>query len=39
MFSGKDRKEDIHQFSENLVLRGWNYHTTATTARKTVARV
>ena len=38
MFSGKDRKEDIHQFSENLVLRGWNYHTTAETARKTVAK-
>lgn len=36
MFSGKDRKEDIHQFSENLVLRGWNYHTTTATARKTV---
>ncbi len=38
MFSGRDRKEDIHQFSENLVLRGWNYHTTTATARKTVVR-
>ena len=38
MFSGKDRKEDVHQFSENLVLRGWNYHTTAETARKTVVK-
>ncbi len=38
MFSGKDRKEDIHQYSENIVLRGWNYHTTATTARKVVMK-
>ena len=38
MFSGKDRKEDIYQFSENLVLRGWNHHTTAATARKTVVK-
>jgi phytanoyl-CoA hydroxylase len=38
MFSGKDRKEDIYQFSENLVLRGFNYHTTRATARKAVMR-
>ncbi len=38
MFSGRDQKEDVHQFSENLVLRGWNYHTTAATARKTVVK-
>ena len=38
MFSGKDRKEDIYQFSENLVLRGWNYHTNAATARKAVVK-
>lgn len=38
MLSGKDRKEDIYQFSENLVLRGWNHHTTAATARKTVVK-
>jgi ectoine hydroxylase-related dioxygenase (phytanoyl-CoA dioxygenase family) len=36
MFSGKDRKEDLHKFCENLVLRGWNHHTTSTTARKAV---
>jgi len=36
MFSGKDRKEDIHQYSENIVLRGWNHHTRASTARKVV---
>ena len=36
MFSGRDQKEDIYQFCENLVLRGWNYHTTSATARKTV---
>ena len=38
MFSGKDRKEDIHQYSENIVLRGWNHHTTASTARKVVMK-
>ena len=38
MFSGRDQKEDIYQFSENLVLRGWNYHTTSATARKAVLR-
>ena len=38
MFSGKDQKEDIYQFSENLVLRGWNYHTNETTARKAVVK-
>lgn len=36
MFSGRDRKEDIHQFIENLVLRGWNYHATAATAMKAI---
>ena len=38
MFSGRDEKEDVYQYSENLVLRGWNYHTTAATAMKTVFR-
>ena len=38
MFSGRDRKEDVYQYSENLVLRGWNYHTTSATAMKTVFR-
>ena len=38
MFSGRDRKEDLYQFSENLVLRGWNYHTTRATARKVVMK-
>ncbi len=38
MFSGRDQKEDVYQFSENLVLRGWNYHTTTATARKAVLR-
>ena len=38
MFSGKDRKEDLYQFSENLVLRGWNHHTTEATARKAVVK-
>jgi phytanoyl-CoA hydroxylase len=36
MFSGEDRKEDPHQFMENLVLRGWNDHTTSATAMKAV---
>jgi len=34
MFSGNDRKENIHDFCENLVLRGWNHHTTSSTALK-----
>ena len=38
MFSGKDRKEDPYQMSENLVLRGWNHHTNAETAQKGVPR-
>ena len=36
MFSGKDKKEDLYQYCENIVLRGWNYHTKASTARKVV---
>ena len=34
MFSGKDRKEDPGQYIENLVLRGWNDHTTCANAMK-----
>ena len=38
MFSGKDCKEDPHHQCENLVLRGWNYHTTSATAVKAMPR-
>jgi len=36
MFSGKDRKEDPHQFTENLVLRGWNHHASPATTTQAV---
>ncbi len=39
MLSGRDRMEDIYGSSENLVLRGFNYHTTFGTAMKGVVKV
>ena len=36
LLSGRDRREDIHDYSENLVLRGFNYQTTFETAIKGV---
>ena len=38
MFSGKDRKEDLYRFSENLVLRGWNHHASPATTTQAVPR-
>ncbi len=37
VFSGKDRKEDVHRFCENLVLRGWNHHASPATTTQAVA--
>ena len=38
MFSGRDRREDITELNENLVLRGFNYHTTFGSAQKGVLK-
>jgi len=38
MFSGNDRKEDPHQFAENLVLRGWNHHASPATTTQAVSQ-
>ena len=38
MFSGRDRKEDIYRFAENLVLRGWNHHASPATTMRGVPK-
>jgi phytanoyl-CoA hydroxylase len=38
MFSGTDRKEDLHKFTENIVLRGWNHHASPATTTQAVPK-